>query len=129
MTYRLNRVHLLITAFAGVVLSGGFVYHRFFAMPHTLFSMALWVSSGLVLFYCIGFFARAYLIQNVFVPPPEYDFSQDEEYLAFMASLENDGAQPPPEEMQLPDPMLDDLMMEYDDSNDPFAEPISAEML
>ena len=123
--YQLNRAHLLICIFAGFVLTGGFVWHLFFDFPYTLFSMALWVSSAIVLFYFLGLIARSFLISQVFVPEEEYDFSQDEEYLAFMEGLEN-------KEAELSDVMLNDPleggepMMDYDDSiEDPFMEPES----
>lgn len=122
MSYQLNRVHLLLCIFAGLMLAGGFVYLLFFGLPPTLFTMALWVSSGIVLFYCIGHFVRSFLIQKVFVPQEEYDFSQDEEYQAFMESL---NAEPePPKDVMLEDPM----QMEFDDTlGEPFMEPMPLE--
>ena len=127
MTYRLNRAHLLISVFAGLVFAGIFVYRLFFELPHHLFDMAMWISLAIVIFYVIGVFARSFLIQEVFVPEEEYDFSQDEEYLAFMESLENDGEEietiEAPTDVMLDDPA--DPFEDYDDSlNDPFIDPV-----
>jgi hypothetical protein len=124
MSYQLNRAHLLICIFAGLVLCGGFVWHIFFRPSFTLFTMALWVSSAIVLFYFVGKIVRSYLISEVFVPiVDDYNFEEDEEYQAFVASLENNGEEPA-------DVMLDDPLQEipeFDDLNDPFMEPISFE--
>ncbi|MCL2577419.1 MAG: hypothetical protein FWE27_05135 [Defluviitaleaceae bacterium] len=118
MSYQLNRVHLLICVFAALVLAGGFVWLIFFGDPFPLFTMAMWVSAGIIIFYIIGQFARSFLIAKVFVSEEEYDFSQDEEYLAFMASLENDAGEPT--DVMQDDPLQSD---EFDDSlDDPFME-------
>ena len=128
MTYRLNRSHLLISVFAGLVFSGIFVYRLFFELPHPLFNMAFWVSLAIVIFYVIGVFARSFLIQEVFVIEDEYDFSQDEDYLEFMASLEGGGEEietvEMPTDVMLDDPQADPLD-DYDDPlNDPFMDTV-----
>jgi hypothetical protein len=120
MSYQLNKAHLLICIFAGLVLTGGFVWLLFFGSPFPLFSMAMWVSASIVVFYVVGHFARSILIRDVFVPEDEYDFSQDEEYQAFMESLENDDG-------ELSDVMFDDPVgpedLDFEDSLDePFME-------
>lgn len=125
MSYQLNRVHLLICIFAGLVLAGGFVWLIFFGDAFPLFTMAMWVSAGIVLFYVIGQFARSILIQKVFVPEEEYDFANDEEYIAFMAKLNGETVEPPTNVM-FDDPMQVDAM-EFDDSlDDPFMEPVDS---
>ncbi|MDR0272534.1 MAG: hypothetical protein LBI27_04370 [Clostridiales bacterium] len=126
MSYQLNKVHLLICIFAGVVLAGGFVWQLVFTLPvpNTLFTMAWWVSLGIVLFYCVGAFARSFLIQQVFVPiEDEYNLAEDEEYQAFVKSLET---QNEPSDVMFDDPLHD--LNSYDDSlNDPFMEPLPLE--
>jgi hypothetical protein len=67
MSYQLNRSHLLICIFAGIVITSGFVWHLFFSRPFSLFAMALWVCAVIVLFYFIGHFARSILIKHVYV--------------------------------------------------------------
>ena len=120
MSYQLNRVHLLICIFAGLVLAAGFVWRLFSPWPSNLFTFAMWVSAAIIVFYIIGTFVRAFLISKVFVPTEEYDFSQDEEYQAFMASLNNEA--PPAEDVMLDAP-IDEI--EYDETlNDPFMEPL-----
>ncbi|MCL2355678.1 MAG: hypothetical protein FWC70_00795 [Defluviitaleaceae bacterium] len=90
MSYQLNRIHLLISVLAGVVIAGAFVWTIFFDMPRHLFTMTFWVSITIVVFYFVGHFVRSYLLTNVFVPLENtYNFAEDEEYQAFVASLEN----------------------------------------
>jgi len=116
-------VHLLICIFAGLVLASGFVWHLFFGLAFNLFTMALWVSSGIIMFYFVGQIARSILIKKVFVPvADEYDFSEDEEYKAFVEGLETKVEEP--KNVMFDDPMQDS--MEFDDSlDDPFMEPMS----
>lgn len=118
MSYQLNRVHLLICVFAGLVVTGGFVWHIFFEMPRTLFTMAFWISAALVLFYFVGHIVRSYLLAHVFLPPEEeFNFEEDEEYQAFVASLEEQELEPvdvmteEPAEFDAPlgDPLLDEF--------------------
>ena len=122
MSYQLNKSHLLICIFAGVVLAGGFVWQIFFSFPHPLFGMAMWVSLGIVIFYVIGYIARYILINSVFVRHDhDYDFSQDEEYQSFVASLETQGMEPM--DLMTEDPL--ETMDSYDDTlDDPFMEPV-----
>jgi len=85
--------------------------------------MALWVSATIVLFYFAGRIARGILIDKVFVPVnDEYDFSQDEEYQAFIEGLEA----APMEDLggvMLDDPVEQEIP--YDESlRDPFLEPL-----
>ncbi|MCL1844016.1 MAG: hypothetical protein FWF79_09400 [Defluviitaleaceae bacterium] len=125
MSYQLNRVHLLICIFAALVLTAGFVWHIFFSMPYSLFTMALWVSSAIVLFWCIGHFIRSFLIKEVFVPlEEEYNFDDDPEYQAIMGitpaeQIEFDA----PEGVMFDDPMAADPLLDYEDSG--FPEPLS----
>ncbi|MCL2386290.1 MAG: hypothetical protein FWC89_01955 [Defluviitaleaceae bacterium] len=133
MSYQLNRAHLLICIFAALVVTGGFVWHLLFGLPSTLAFMAWWVSVAIVLFYVIGQFARSILIKQVFVPNnDEYDLSDDPEYQAFMASLNNE-APPTPTDVMFSEPLQSEPMMElepmpmmdYDDTlSDPFMEPM-----
>jgi hypothetical protein len=92
VSYQLNRVHLLICIFAGLVLTCGFVWRLFFEIPSPLFTMAMWVSFAIVFFYFVGHIVRSILISKVFDKPVvHYDLSEDEEYQKFMASLDSDG--------------------------------------
>ena len=131
MSYQLNRIHLLICIFAGLVLTVGFVWHRFFGLPFHLFTMSLWVSFAIVFFYFVGHIVRAILLSQVFLPDAgNYDLSEDEEYQKFMASLETESEgeladvmfEDPsviPEEEVLNDPdELDGLEDLYDDDKD-----------
>lgn len=117
MSYQLNRVHLLICIFAGLVLTGGGVWHLFFGTPSPLFTMVMWVNFGIVVFYCIGQFARSILIKKVFVPEEKYGFLQDEEYKEFTESLETETT--PPTDVMFDDPTQAEL--EFDD---PVMEPM-----
>jgi hypothetical protein len=125
VSYQLNKVHLLICIFAGLILAGGFVWHLFFGLSFRLFTMALWVSLAIVMFYFVGHVARSILINKVFVPVNEqYDFSEDEEYKAFMESLENKPVEP--DGVMYDDPMQADPLASYDDSlDDPLMEPMN----
>ncbi|MCL2048943.1 MAG: hypothetical protein FWG87_09465 [Defluviitaleaceae bacterium] len=112
MSYQLNRLHLLICVFAGLVLTVGFVWHLFFGLPFHLFTMALWVSFAIVFFYFVGHIVRSILISQVFnTGVVDYDLSEDEEYQKFMASLEAEGAEAP-EGLLLAEPLLDETLFE-----------------
>ena len=119
MSYQLNRVHLLICIFAGIVLAAGFVWHIFFRLPHSLFTMALWVSSAIVLFYFIGHIIRSVLINQVFVPSEDYDFSDDPEYQAIFGNNQEDNSSPP--NVMFDEPLMMDSF-DDDELNDPFLE-------
>jgi len=84
--------------------------------------MALWVSVAIVLFYFAGRIARSILIDKIFVPVnDEYDFSQDEEYQAFIEGLEQKPEDPVG--VMFDDPMAQEIP--YDESlRDPFLEPM-----
>ena len=121
MSYRLYKSHLLICIFAALMLTGGFVWQMFFSIPIPFIARIIWICSGIVIFYFIGHIARAILINDVFKRRDEYNFEEDEEYQAFVASLESN-------EMAPMNVMLDDPIetVDYDDTlNDPFMEPVS----
>lgn len=119
MSYRLNRIHIIICILAATVLAAGFVWHLVIGIPSSLFTFAMWISGAIIVFYIIGTFVRAILIKKVFVPE-EHDFSQDEEYQAFMENLNNEGE--PPADVMQEEPLAE---IEYDDSlSDPFMEPL-----
>ncbi|MCL2225588.1 MAG: DUF3311 domain-containing protein [Defluviitaleaceae bacterium] len=123
--YQLNKAHLLICIFAGLVLTSGFVWLIFFGVPFQLFRMAMWVSAGIVIFYVIGQFARSILIEKVFMETDEFELPPDEEYPEFMESLHDDAENP--SDVMYDDPMNSESM-KYDDSlDDPYMEPMPLE--
>jgi len=71
MPYQLNKSHLIICILAALVITAGFVIHHLMGSPFGLFTMALWVSTIIVIFYFIGHIARHILISGVFVLPEE----------------------------------------------------------
>ncbi|MCL1884545.1 MAG: hypothetical protein FWF81_12450 [Defluviitaleaceae bacterium] len=122
MSYQLNKSHLIISILAALVLAAGFVWHRIFGPPFNLFTMAMWVSSAIVMFYVIGHIARNILINKVFLPfDDEYDFSQDEEYQEFMASFDDENAEP--SDVMLDDPSVIGEVFE-DSLEEPFMVPL-----
>ncbi|MCL1846174.1 MAG: hypothetical protein FWF77_09755 [Defluviitaleaceae bacterium] len=118
MPYQINRVHLLICVLAGTVITGGFVWLIFFDLPHATFRMIFWINVTLVAFYFIGQFARSYLLANVFVPIEDgFNLEEDEEYKAFVAQLEAQGADSidlmVEEPLELVDPLDDDFIDDF----------------
>jgi len=67
---RLEKIHLVICTLAAFCLTVGFVIRAVIYAPtgfEGLFSMAMWVSSGIIIFYCIGWIAKAFLV-DMFTP-------------------------------------------------------------
>jgi hypothetical protein len=118
VSYQLNRVHLLICIFAGLVLTCGFVWHLFFGLRFELFTMSLWVSFAIVFFYFVGHIVRSILINRIFVPGAgDYDFSEDEEYQKFLESLESSGESP--SDLMSEEPLeLDEISMHDGESEE-----------
>lgn len=71
MSERLNKVHLIICTIAAVIIAIGFIAVHVYDVTHGLFTMAMWVSISIVLFYFIGHMVRAFLINRVFTVPEE----------------------------------------------------------
>ena len=81
MSERLNKAHLIICTIAAAVIAGGFVAQHVYDVSHGLFTMAMWVSIAIVLFYFIGHIVRSFLISKVFVAADENN-GQDENAVA-----------------------------------------------
>lgn len=67
---RLEKIHLIICTLVAFCLTVGFVVQAVLYAPtgfEGLFTMAIWVSSSIVIFYFIGWVARALLI-NIVTP-------------------------------------------------------------
>ena len=67
---RLEKIHLVICTLAAFCLTVGFVIRAVIHAPtgfEGLFNMAMWVSSAIIIFYCIGWIAKAFLV-SMFTP-------------------------------------------------------------
>jgi len=75
MSFRINKIHLIISIIAALTLLVGFLFYRLTGMAHGYLTVAMWLSFAICLFYVIGLFARQYLKDRVFVEetvePPE----------------------------------------------------------
>jgi len=78
MSYQLNKSHLLICIVAALVITAGFIIHHLLGLPFGLFTMALWVSLVIVIFYVVGHIARAILIGGVFTPEETTELTEEE---------------------------------------------------
>jgi|GEM_PF-4173136 len=68
---RLEKIHLVICTLAAFCLTVGFVIRAVIHAPtgsEGLFNMAIWVSSSIVIFYFIGWIAKAFLISMFTLP-------------------------------------------------------------
>ena len=77
MSERLNKVHLIISLIAAIVVAIGFIVIHVYGMTHGLLLMAMWVSIAIILFYFVGHLARAFLITKVFVIPDEDEDAEE----------------------------------------------------
>jgi len=127
MSYQLNKAHLLICIFAGLVLTGGFVWLIFFGAPFPLFTMAMWVSAGIIIFYVIGQFARSILVTDIFPPPEEEEEELEEDPDALMdeeGAMLEEAEDAMPQDVMYNEPLHHPEMMEYEDAlDDPFMNP------
>jgi len=64
---RLNKVHIILCILAAFVLTAGFLINRLLGYPFAEFTMALWVSLVIVVFYIFGLIVRQFLISSVFM--------------------------------------------------------------
>ena len=87
MSERLNKVHLIICTIAASIIAIGFIAVHVYDVTHGLFTMAMWVSISIVLFYFIGHMVRAFLITRVFT---EEEKEADEEVLDILDVPEED---------------------------------------
>jgi len=71
---RFSKIQLLISVLAGLP-----VVIICLVRGETLFTMALWTSVAIIIFWLLGNIARYYLQTQVFPPPPE-DYYPDEMY-------------------------------------------------
>lgn len=65
-SFRLEKSHVIISIIAAACITAGFIFRILTGMPTGLFYMALWVSLGIFVFYCVGTFVRVALINQVF---------------------------------------------------------------
>ena len=84
MSERLNKIHLIICTIAATIIAIGFIAVHVYDFSHGLFTMAMWVSITIVLFYFIGHLVRAFLINQVFElavddTPPDLEESGETE--------------------------------------------------
>jgi len=69
MSERLEKSHLVICVLALMVIFGGFIIRTFLmGNPVGRWDMAVWGILAIVVFFCLGFIARAFLC-DVFVKP------------------------------------------------------------
>ena len=79
MSERLNKVHLIISLIAAIVVAIGFILIHVYGVTHGWFLATMWVNIAIILFYLIGHVARAFLITKVFVMPDEDESDYDED--------------------------------------------------
>ena len=110
-TERLEKIHLVICTIAAFVMTAGFVVRALLSPPTgfpTLFSMAMWVSLSIIVFYVVGIFVKAFLVNNVFAMPE----SSDLEEIEASANTELIDEAPPIQDDVYDDTIYDDAMLE-----------------
>lgn len=96
MPENFSKVHLIISAVAAAVVAAGFIVIHVYSYTHGLFLMAFWVSLAIVLFYCVGLFAQAFLASSLYPAEEKEGGDADSESKA-------DAAEPRPEAELLPE--------------------------
>ena len=104
MTERLNKVHLIICTIAASIIAIGFIAVHVYDVTHGLFTMAMWVSISIVLFYFIGHMVRAFLINRVFAE--DETEVVDEEILPLLESEPGEDAALADSHMELPQEIM-----------------------
>jgi len=69
---KLEKIHLILCMLAASSIAVGFVIRALYAPPAEyamLFNMALWVSLSIMIFYVLGIFVKAFLVNSVFPLP------------------------------------------------------------
>jgi hypothetical protein len=108
-SWRLEKSHLIISTIAAFAMAVGFVVRGVINAPTGfvgLFNMAVWVSASIVIFYILGSFAKAFLVNNVFATPETENLEEVE------SELNTEFMEETPQGEFYEDEMYDDAMLE-----------------
>ena len=111
-SWKLEKSHLIVCIIAAFAMTVGFVVRGVINAPtdwqSAAMAMAIWVSASIVIFYIVGIFVKAFLVNNVFALPEQENLEETDA----SAELNTEFMEEMPQGELYDDPMYDDAMLE-----------------